>query len=324
MLPVQRRIIRPATPVGYLPVNRPGRRYNRFSKLTQDKIEKTYLYYLLKYAQSNPLPIQTIENYFNIVSFHRETGLTNSEALETRDITSPQMSPNLRTLPMTYTVNISLPGTTASTLASGGYNLIGYKGVNTNSTNAAPLVWFVYPAAQLAPNLTLTWSESYSAFVSANTQLSQNTQITAANSISASLGQDVVVAAGAAMTAQAGMQTNGIQITNNSTAVWNCGISQLSPTGTMTQLCALPLLTGNTDTIVPVEKIFLAFSTAPVNTGTVIYTMSSAGAVMDLTFNQSVSATYNGSAWTANDGGSWLTPVASNQSFAGLINGSIG
>ena len=101
-----------------------------------------------------------------------------------------------------------------------------------------------------------------------------------------------------------------IAINNRVTKIWpSCGIST-EVDGKLSKLCAFPLNGLTVDTLWPIEKVLLVFSTDPVSTGTVIAKMQGAGLLIDLTGVEAREVTYDlTNSWTFEEGAAWATKI---------------
>ncbi|HEY0015638.1 MAG TPA: hypothetical protein VGC13_04945 [Longimicrobium sp.] len=192
-----------------------------------------------------------------------------------------------------YSITITIPDETVTTLKSGGYQLYGFKGVRGPRTGK-PLVWFA--TEDYSETTALTWSEEYFAYTSRSVKLTPSTRITATGQDAVNLGQLVTVAAGGVGTVSQGPDPRAIAILNAASPPTDfvCGLSQ--PNGIDPKplpICAFPLPAGMEDLIVPIAQVFLMFASAPVNTGTVIEQSYGWGALVDLTADHDMEVKYD-------------------------------
>jgi len=207
---------------------------------------------------------------------------------------------------------------TVQQLLSNNFSLYGFKAVQTTQSGGAPLVWF--QTLTYSTNTAVSWTESYQAYTSAQANLSSpTTQITASNANAINLGQTMNVAAGGIGTVVNGGNPVAISILNQTTTQYTCGISQAATGGATTPLCAFPLFGGNMDVMAPISKVLLMFSSAAVNTGTVIQQAYSPGIFIDLTANNNVAVSYDINKGWSWGGASWAQSVVANQDMAPLL-----
>jgi hypothetical protein len=215
-----------------------------------------------------------------------------------------------------YGVTITMDSATVSQLVANSFSLYGFKAVKTAQTGGAPLVWF--QSTNYSTATSVTWQEQFQAYTSTSS-ITANLQINASNSNNISLGQTMNVAAGGLGTVVQGGTSGAISILNQTTTQYTCGISQTATDGSMNPLCAFPLFGGNMDVMAPIEKVLLMFSSAQINTGTVIEKAYSPGIFIDLTANNHVSVSYDINKGWSWGGASWAQQVTANADMAPLL-----
>jgi hypothetical protein len=217
-----------------------------------------------------------------------------------------------------YQVTIQMSDSTVDTLQQDGFLLYGFKGVQ-GPPGGSPLVWF--QTTSFSQNTVVQWSESYQAYTSTTTVITPNTVITASADYPIDLGQSLNVTnpQGTGIVVQGTLPT-AIEINNQTSTPFTCGISQQQANGGFQAICAFPLLGNDEDVIAPVEQVFLMFSTLPVDTGTVIEQSYSPGVLVDLTGNPQVAVSYDANlGWTKAPG---VTPYPANQNLVPLLIGA--
>ncbi|MBV9772330.1 MAG: hypothetical protein JO040_00170, partial [Gemmatimonadetes bacterium] len=112
-----------------------------------------------------------------------------------------------------------------------------------------------------------------------------------------------------------------ICILNKTETRLTCGISQAATTGGPTNpICAFTLLGNNLDEVIPIERIFLMFSSKPLNTGVVVEQSYGPGILIDLTGVDTRSVTYDADkGWTWGDEAGWATTYPPNQDLVPLV-----
>lgn len=209
-----------------------------------------------------------------------------------------------------YQINIQMTDATINGLQQDGFNLYGFKAVQ-GPPSGRPLVWF---ATNLFSEKTVVqWTESYQAYTSNVGQLAPQTVVTASASYDVELGQmlNVTNPQGTGAVSQ-GPDTQAIAIYNQTATPFTCGISQKQGNGSYSPLCAFPLPGQDEDLIVPIELVFLMFSTHPVNTGTVIEQSYSPGVLVDLTGSTQQTVIYDlNQGWTPQPGVKVIPPNTS-------------
>lgn len=223
------------------------------------------------------------------------------------------VSASLAAADSAYQVNLSMSLATVQALQQGGYNLYGFKAVQSTMKGGAPLVWFSVPAANLLTTNNVEWTEQYQAYISSTFPVAPNTSVVASAAVDISLGQQWNVEAGGGNDVTTDGPSIAISLYNTTTTAFTGGVS-MEQNGVFNPLCAFPLYGGGLDIIVPIEKIVLMFSTLPVNTGTVIEQAFSPGMFIDLTADNQRSVTFDINLGWSWGGGSWgqQIPATSN------------
>jgi hypothetical protein len=219
----------------------------------------------------------------------------------------------------TYQVNITMDQNTADTLNAQGFQLYGFKAVS-GSANGLPVVWFSTDTFGLST--VVTWTESYRAFTSRNANVGPNTKVSVDNDYDAALG-DILTVTSPTGTGQVtdGGPAGAISVLNSTSTPFSCGISQLQSDGTYAPLAVFPLFGNNEDEMVPVEKVFLMFASATVDTGTVIEKSFGSGILIDLTGVSSRSVSYDLNASWSDNQGTWGTVFPPSTSLVPLLIG---
>jgi hypothetical protein len=181
-----------------------------------------------------------------------------------------------------YQIGITMGPDTVTALQNGNFFLYGFKAVQTTQSGGAPLVWISVSPDDLLENTTISWSESYEAYISTVTEIGNGVTISASSDVPILLGETATTGPGGQMTVTEGGTGQAITIANGTQTQYSCGISQ-EQSGGFIPLCAFPLFGENDDVIAPIEKVLLMFATAEVNTGTVIEQAFSPGMLVDLT-----------------------------------------
>ena len=179
-----------------------------------------------------------------------------------------------------YKVTISMSQDTVTQLTQQGQSLLGFKSVISDNTGGVPVVWF--STTTLGLNTYVKWTESYQAYTSSEQAIASG-EIDASNPYDIDLGQTLHVDGSAGTgTVMSSGTAGSIIITSTVDQAFTCGVSQKSG-GDFNPICAFPLNGNGTDTITPIEKVFLVFASGPVNTGTVIEKSAGPGLLIDLT-----------------------------------------
>jgi hypothetical protein len=212
-----------------------------------------------------------------------------------------------------YQVTLSLSLATVQALQQGGYNLYGFKAVQSTMKGGSPLVWFSVPAASLLTTNNIEWTEQYQAYISNQTPVAPKTKVVASADVDISLGQQWNVQAGGGDNVTTTGPSIAISIMNTTTTAFTCGVS-MEQNGVFNPLCAFPLYGNGLDIIAPIQKVLLMFSTLPVDTGTVIEQAFSPGIFIDLTADNQRSVTFDINLGWSWGGGSWgqQIPASSN------------
>ncbi len=220
-----------------------------------------------------------------------------------------------------YQVTITMSGDTVNKLGENGFNLYGFKVVQSTA-GGMPVVWF--QTKEFALNTQIKWTESYQAYTS-QSEISPMVTIVAEASYPADIGQTLAIANGMGIgevsdTTGTGAMKQGISILNNTNEQFTCGLSQQQPTGGYAPICAFPLFGNNLDLIVPTEQVYLMFSSLPVNTGSVTEQAYGPGILINLTGTNSQSVNYDiNQGWTWQDQGHWAKTYPPNQNLVPLL-----
>ncbi|WP_411703861.1 hypothetical protein [Edaphovirga cremea] len=215
-----------------------------------------------------------------------------------------------------YEIDITMSPDSVQKLKQQGCSLLAFKAVKTQVSNGAPTVWV--SASNFLTSTSLSWEASYSAYISAQTIKNQVTINTNTN-VSADLGYNVLVDQYGNLSTNTNGAQGTISIINQAATPYTTGVSQYSDNGGMQPLCALPLNGNFMDQVTPIEKVLLVFSTGIINTGTVLYSISSAGMLIDLTGvnNRGVAFDIN-TGWDA-QGAAWAKQIAPNVALSPLL-----
>ncbi|WP_051385683.1 hypothetical protein [Actinokineospora inagensis] len=216
-----------------------------------------------------------------------------------------------------FQIEIDMTQDTVTSLADGGYSLLGFKAVQSNNAGGAPLAWF--NSADYATETVLSWQDKYEAFTT-NSQIVPGGVIRATNHYPIDRGQTLQVDGnkGTGYVTQDGVPL-AVSIHNTTTVPFTCGVSQSQPDGSMDPLCAFPLYGQHLDVIVPLERVLLLFTTAQVKTSSVIYKAYSQGLLIDLTAAPVRRVRFDINKGWAWDGGVWAQIVPPNADLAPLL-----
>jgi hypothetical protein len=234
-----------------------------------------------------------------------------------------QPSPNAAAaaaLATTYSIDIEMDDATAAAL-SGSY-LYGFKAVQGPSTGM-PLVWF--QSTDISDHTFVTWDVQYQAYTSRTDIIPNGPVITASASYDIELGQTLNVtnkSTGTGAVDGTAGQEGAVVIHNHTTAPFTCGISQSQGTSKPAPMCAFPVHGGFADTIIPIEKVLLVFSSKPINTGAVIEKSESPAMLIDLTDAPGNARIVNfeiDNGWSWEGGASWGTAIPAQQLYVPLL-----
>ena len=214
-----------------------------------------------------------------------------------------------------YEVTISMTAETVSQLLAAGFFLYGFKAVQTSMTGGSPVVWF--NTQEFSATTMINWEEQYQAYTS-NSQIIPGGDIVASFAAGITLGETLNVAAGGVGNVTSTGLPTAISILNTVSTPFTCGISELQGT-TYNALCAFPLFGNNEDVIAPIEKVFLMFSTQPVDTGTVIEQSYGPGILIDLTASNQRTVNYDINAGWSWGGFSWAQQFPPNSNLVPLL-----
>jgi hypothetical protein len=180
----------------------------------------------------------------------------------------------------TYQLSITLEPATIEALVQNDFQLYAFKGVSASSFSKATIWW---STATLAVDNLISWTEDYSAY-SANTVAESGATITATNHKAITLGQKAIVGSGLLINVTDDGVPDAIDLFNGTDQPCTCGVMVRNRvTGESSPICALPLLGGESDLIVPNEMVYVTFATTKVDSGTVVEQSFAPGILIDMT-----------------------------------------
>ena len=220
-------------------------------------------------------------------------------------------------MPAAYGITITMSQETVAYLQRAGFVLYAFKAVRSPASGW-PLVWSRTESFQLST--PISWSGEYQAYTSIDSRLAPGRRVTASFSDGIGSGQALVVMDHEGTgEVRPGPDPRAIAIQNHTTAQFACGISQ-EIGGAVPPLCAFAL-PGNAEVpIIPIEKVFLTFSTQSLDTGAVVEQSASQGALVDLTDRATRTVEYAvDRGWTPKPG---VEVVAPGTDLVSLLIGS--
>lgn len=230
-----------------------------------------------------------------------------------------------------YRVKIEMRAETVTALINSGFYLYGFKAVASSVKSGRPLVWL--RTQNYSATSIVGWTSYYEAYTSSS-PIILNGQIFVGFSLNIKLGQTLQVQAGGIGAVLNEGIRSAISILNTTDGQFNCGISQVQ-NGAPAPYCAMPLYGKSMCALTPVERVLLMFCTSRVNEGTVIEQAYdspcpdvagfgapgaySSGILLDLTFDNQPSVTFdinNGWSWGAD---SWAQEIPPNSNLVPLL-----
>lgn len=188
----------------------------------------------------------------------------------------------------TYQLSITLEPATIEALVQNEFQLYAFKGVSASSFGKATIWW---STATLAVDNLISWTDDYSAY-SANTFAKSGATITAADHKAITLGQKAIVGSGLLIHVTNDGVPESIDIFNGMEQPCTCGVMVRNRvTGKSSPICALPLLGGESDQIVPNEMVYFTFATTRVHSSTVVEQSFAPGILIDMTGKASLDPT---------------------------------
>lgn len=221
-------------------------------------------------------------------------------------------------------IKITSSNDTVAKLISGGYYLYGFKAVKSSGSAGRPLILFKNQSYSEQTYVTL--SVKYKAYTSSSV-IAPNGQIRIGFAIDIAIGQTLQVGPGGQGLVVGGGRSTTISILNTTTTQFTCGISA-KHNDAFSPNCAFPLYGEHLQTIVPVEKVLLFFSTRVLNAGTVIgnnvaftnvLASNGPGILVDVAEDAKRDVSYDinhGWSW---GGYSWAQRVAASQDLVPLL-----
>lgn len=217
----------------------------------------------------------------------------------------------------TYRIIINMSDETVRELDELGFSLYAFKAVQATGSAARPLVWFV--SETYSAETRVEWETVFQAY-SSFSEIVPKGSVTARANYGIDLGQTFIIDSeqGVGRVEQEGTET-AITISNDVTRRFTCGISQ-ETNGVFAQVCAAPIISGATNTFVPVEKVLLLFATESYDTGTVIIRSFGPGVLVNMTGAPGNTRTVSYSVkdrWTFS--GTFAQPVSSRTDIVPLL-----
>eukprot|EP01034_Spumella_vulgaris_P026291 gene26291-32853_t len=222
-----------------------------------------------------------------------------------------------------YNLNIDVNSTSLKALKASNMLLYAFKGVNSPA-NVASTIWFKEDSLYEKNNLT--WEVKHDVYISAKDNIDVGTKVVSSTTRSTDAGGTANVNDDNTIDLD---KSKGIPMfysfLNTGVKPHTCGLSSLNPKGVSVPICATILHGGNAVGIEPIEKVYLVFSNALHQEGTVLMQTSAPGYIVDVTDESMQGATVNfdiETGWTckvpAQKGN--CTPVAANVAFANVLN----
>ncbi|MFJ9692655.1 hypothetical protein [Kitasatospora sp. NPDC101183] len=221
-----------------------------------------------------------------------------------------------------YQVTVKLDTQTRNTLATQGYALYGFKAVKTGATLGRPTVWFSWK--NLLEENVVGWDPLYNAYISVASQKEGEAPaglIDASTKRPIKIGQTMVVDKTGGVSVTAEGTPNCISVDNNSTTLYNTGLSQVNPNdGSATPLAAFPLHGDMTVTMEPLQQIILLFASATATqVSTVVEKAIGHGVFIDATENKKIEIPYVIDKGWDTGGKIYIEKIEKNQNIVGKL-----
>jgi hypothetical protein len=218
-------------------------------------------------------------------------------------------------MPGNYQVDISMPQVTVQALQQNGFTLVALHAMQAGF-RAVPTAWFC--TTGFAPSMQVAWVEQYQAYTSGS-MVMPNARISMDSAYNIGLGQQMSVTGPGNMQVSAGGPGNAITLANQTMSQITCGIAVSAPGYSSAPVCAVPLYPGVAQTIMPVPKVLLMFSDAPVGAGTVLEQANGPALLVDLSGSSTRQVSYDvNSGWSCG-GQPWGQTYPSGTSLAPLL-----
>jgi hypothetical protein len=186
-----------------------------------------------------------------------------------------------------YAITVNIAKATASKIFNQGLWLYAFKGV-IGPTSTKSVVWFKKQAV-LGIN-TISWEVDHSAYISAMSNVAKGTTMASMTPSPMQAGQIANVQADGTISITNSTEPSFAKqytIYNKSNTPYTCGIANRIagslPTDKPAPICAATLNGLGVVSFIPKESIFLTFSDAQHDIGTVLEMSTSPGVVVDLT-----------------------------------------
>jgi len=201
------------------------------------------------------------------------------------------------TLPDRLRVTIAMTAGSADALAASGFELVAFKASGSWDRAGVPLVWL--RTMRYSLTTVVTWQRQYQAYTATHEDVPSATiEASAAYDIAPGQVLEVRQPTGTGRVVLGGAP-DAISIHNLTMTQFTCGISQRLGTRAAT-ISAFPLYGTGLVAVVPLERVLLVFTTAPLDPGTPVQTSPGLGLLVDLGDTAARSVTYD-----INTGWSW-------------------
>lgn len=184
-------------------------------------------------------------------------------------------------MPDEFKILVNLDNDTLEQLDHDKYWLYGFKGVEAKNGGGQPALWF--KTDDFGPQTVISWTESYQAYWSENTEITDRLKIGISGNDDIELSQYYDVNDNGTSKVTGGGPSSQITIRNKGNKARSCGISQKALDGGFSPLCVFPLHGNNRDAIMPKLSVLLIFESQLFETDTVYMQAFGRGLLIDLT-----------------------------------------
>jgi hypothetical protein len=233
-------------------------------------------------------------------------------------------------------ITITIDALTVSAYNSSSVQLIIWKSVGNSDTATEPMIWSVVKS--INPTMYVSYTPtSTSVYTSTTVDVQPGTVIQATYSTPIATGQILVLSknGGGSGDVQSGGPAGAVSVQNSTGTEYLCGLMQAQGSNDLALYCAVPIYGAGQESLYPVDKVLLGFSSATLEPGEYVQSLESSvpmtgrsdlaasvGTSMlliDLTSadNRSVSYDINtGWSWGKN---AWATTYSSDTKLATIL-----
>jgi hypothetical protein len=165
-------------------------------------------------------------------------------------------------------ISITMDCASVSAYNRSGVQLIIWKSVGNSDAATKPLIWSVLQTISQTMYVRYT-STSISAYTSTSADVQPGTVIQPAFSAPIAIGQILVLSknGGGSGEVQGGGPAGAVSVQNSTGTEYLCGLMQAQGSNDLAPYCAVPIYGAGQESLYPVDKVLLGFSSAALEPG---------------------------------------------------------